>query len=43
MSAESTERIHPPTPHRRQTARQQGPAAKSHDLPLAGVFLAGVL
>ena len=40
---ESTERIHPPTPHRRQIARQQGQAAKSHDLPLAGVFLAGVL
>ena len=43
MSAESTERIHPPTPHRRQIAGQQGQAAKSHDLPLAGVFLAGVL
>jgi flagellar biosynthetic protein FlhB len=43
MSDESTERIHPPTPHRRQIARQQGLAAKSHDLPLAGVFLAGVL
>ena len=43
MSAEATERIHPPTPHRRQAARQQGSAAKSHDVPLAGVFLAGVL
>lgn len=43
MSDESTERIHPPTPHRRQIARQQGQVAKSHDLPLAGVFLAGVL
>jgi len=40
---ESTERIHPPTPHRRQTARQQGHVAKSQDLPLAGVFLGGVL
>jgi len=40
---ESAERIHPPTPHRRQTARQQGQVAKSQDLPLAGVFLAGVL
>jgi flagellar biosynthetic protein FlhB len=40
---ESTERIHPPTPHRRQFARQQGHVAKSHDVPLAGVFLAGVL
>lgn len=43
MSEESAERIHPPTPHRRQLARQQGQVAKSHDLPLAGVFLAGVL
>lgn len=40
---ESTERIHPPTPHRRELARQQGRRAKSQDLPLAGVFLAGVL
>jgi flagellar biosynthetic protein FlhB len=40
---ESAERIHPATPHRRQLARQQGRVAKSHDLPLAGVFLAGVL
>lgn len=40
---ESAERIHPATPARRQAARQQGRVAKSHDLPLAGVFLAGVL
>lgn len=43
MSGEATERIHSATPHRRQLARQQGYAAKSHDLTFAAVFLAGVL
>ncbi len=40
---ESTERIHPPTPQRRELARQQGRVAKTPDLPLAGMFVAGVL
>jgi len=43
MSGEATERIHSATPHRRQLARQQGYAAKSHDLAFAAVFLTGVL
>jgi flagellar biosynthesis protein FlhB len=42
MSQPEGDRIHPPTPRRRQFARQQGHVARSRDLVAAGVLLAVV-
>jgi flagellar biosynthetic protein FlhB len=42
MSQPEGDRIHPPTPRRRQLARQQGHVARSRDLVAAGVLLAVV-
>jgi flagellar biosynthesis protein FlhB len=42
MSEPQGEKIHPPTPRRRQQARQQGQVARSRDLVAAGVLLAGL-
>jgi flagellar biosynthesis protein FlhB len=42
MNRSEGDRIHPPTPRRRQFARQQGHVARSRDLVAAGVFLAAV-
>ncbi len=43
MSELSSERIHPASPRRRQTAREEGRVAKSHDLATAVVLLTGLL
>jgi len=40
MNAPRGDKIHPPTPRRRQRARQQGHVARSRDLVAAGVLLA---
>jgi flagellar biosynthesis protein FlhB len=40
MSEPGGERIHPPTPRRRQQARQQGRVARSRELVATGVLLA---
>jgi flagellar biosynthesis protein FlhB len=42
MNPPDGDRIHPPTPRRRQFARQQGHVARSRDLVAAGVLLAAV-
>jgi len=43
MSEFIVDKIHPPTPHRRELARQDGHVAKSHDLVSAIVLLGGSL
>ena len=42
MFEEAGERIHPPTPRRRQQARAEGHVARSHDLVVAALLLAGL-
>jgi len=42
MSDSQGEKIHPPTPRRRQQARQQGHVARSRDLAAAGVLVAAL-
>jgi flagellar biosynthetic protein FlhB len=42
MSESTGEKIHPPTPRRRQQARAEGRVARSHDLVAAALLLAGL-
>jgi flagellar biosynthesis protein FlhB len=42
MNGAEGERIHPPTPRRRQQARQQGHVARSRDLVAAGVLVSAL-
>lgn len=43
MSDQSGDRIHAPTPQRRQEARRQGQVARSQDLVSAGLLLGGLM
>ncbi len=42
MSGFSSDKIHPPTPQRREQARQQGQVARSRDLVAVAVLVAGL-